>query len=185
MSDRHSRSALTSHYRGGDTASSHSTMPDVSRVLAIFLMAWTAAGEWTLGITSFDNPKRLTIEAEPGTALRLTSGTRRIVLYSGSTAGLLATGDEIDVFAQRVTSTAHNVKITGFDGGPAKFTLRDGIHARGSYVGVLEVTAWGGVLRPICRVANGIAPPAGRPRHRGFDFCDQAHCGVSTQPGRR
>jgi hypothetical protein len=153
-------------------------------VVLILLLTWSAAGDWTLGITSFNNPKRLTIEAEPGTAIRLVSGTRRIVLHHGSTAGLLATGNEIDVFAQRVTSTGHHVRVTGFNGGPAKFTIRDGVHRR-VYIGELEVTATGGVLRPVCRVPSEVAPPAQQPRHREFDFCDQAHCGFQSTPPRR
>jgi hypothetical protein len=151
-------------------------------VLLILLLTCSAAGEWSLGITSFNNPKRLAIEAEPGTAIRLVSGTRRIILNRGSTAGLLAMGNEIDLFAQRVTSTGANVRVAGFDGGPGKFSLRDGVKRR-VYVGVLEVTASGGVLRLICRVPGNIPRPTGPLRHRVFDFCDQSHCGFS--PDRR
>jgi hypothetical protein len=152
-------------------------------VVLILVLTWSAAGQWTLGITSFNNPKRLTIEAEPGTAIRLISGTRRIVLYHGSTAGLLASSNEIDIFAQRVSSTGHLVRVTGFDGRPAKFTIRDGVHRR-VYIGELEVTATGGVLRTICRVPAEVAPPAQPRRHREFDFCDQAHCGFSSERAR-
>jgi hypothetical protein len=157
----------------------------VSRFAFILLLAATcAAAEWTLGITSFNNPNRLTIEAEPGTALRLTSGTRRIVLNHGSTAGLLAIGNQIDIFAQRATSTGYSVRITAMHGGPAKFSIRNGVQRR-RYTGVLDVSAIGGVLRAICRVPSDIAPPSDKPRHRGYDFCDQAHCGSSSDERRR
>jgi hypothetical protein len=152
-------------------------------VLALLLATIPVAGQWILGITSFNNPKRLTMEPEPGTAVRLTSGTRSIVLHHGNTAGLLATGNEIDVFAQRVTSTGHQVRVTGLDGGPAKLTLRDSVNRR-RYTGVLEVTASGNVLLIRCRVPGEVAPPASQPRHRGFDFCDQAHCGFSSAAPR-
>jgi hypothetical protein len=146
--------------------------------LILLLTPLCLAGEWTLGITSFNNPKRLTIEPEPGTALRLTAGTRRIVLHHGSTAGLLASGNEIDVFAQRVRSTAYTVRITGVDGGPTKFSIRNG-GLRRQYRGILEVSASAGILLPICRVPADVPPPSPQPRHRTFDFCDQAHCGFS------
>jgi hypothetical protein len=155
----------------------------IRRTLVFFGACLCLAGDWTLGITSFNSPKRITVEAEPGTTLRLASGSRRIVLPHGSTAGLLASGNEIDVFARRVTSTSRQVRITGFDGGPATFSLRDGVNRR-RYVGVLEVDAEAGILRLKCHIPAAVAPPAGQPRHRGFDFCDQAHCGFSSRPGR-
>jgi hypothetical protein len=150
----------------------------------LLLGATSAAGEWTIGITSFNNPRRLTIEAEPGTALRLTSGTRNLVLNHGSTIGLFATGNEIDVFAQRVTSTGNTVRITGLNGEPAQFSIRNGMQRR-RYTGALDVTAAGDVLRAICHVPHDIPRPSSERRHRGFDFCDQAHCGFVSDLPRR
>jgi hypothetical protein len=179
-------------------------------LLALLFAAGCPASDWLIGILDFNSPKRLTLEAEPGARLRLIAGTRRIDLNHGSTIGLLAAGSDIDVFAQRTGSTSRNVQITGTNGGPAAFSIRDGLKRR-RYMGTLDVAAMGGTLFLKCRVPDEVvvaialatlAPKDGEPelralaatvrerlassrgRHHGFDFCDRAHCGFQSDPPR-
>ena len=143
---------------------------------------------WTIGLTEFDRAPRLTIEADPGTAIRIRAGTREIILRHGETAGLLAVGDEIDLFARRRTSTARAIRVDAATG-DAAFSIRSGAHRR-RYRGVLEVKSAAGGLQALCRISDEtaiaiigrarLAAAAGR--HNGFDFCDRVHCGFHLDP---
>jgi hypothetical protein len=161
-----------------------------------------AAADLRIGILSLFRPERITVRSNE--TLNIQAGDRILSLSPGQVAGLRAVKADIDLFAERQTSTAPRVVVSGRGGAPVSFRVGiDGKIDR-QFTGRLEVSAVGSRLEPVITidlesaVAAAIAAemPARTPvealkamavlarsyyaasgrRHGTYDFCDTTHC---------
>ena len=174
-----------------------------SRTLALlFLSVPLCAADLRIGVLSLFRPERITIRSSE--TLTIQAGNRTLFLSPGQVAGLRAVNTDIDVFAQRQTSTAPRIVVSGRGGAPVSFRL--GIEGKidREFTGRLEVSAVGSRLEPVITIdlesavaaATAAEMPAGTlaealnamavlarsyyaaagRRHGPYDFCDTTHC---------
>jgi peptidoglycan hydrolase-like amidase len=173
-----------------------------SKAALLFLAVPLLAADLRIGVLSLFRPERITVRSTE--TLTIQAGDRTISLSPGQVAGLRAVNTEIDLFAQRQSSTSSRVTISGRDGAPVSFRL--GIEGKmdRQFNGRLELSAVGSRLEPtvlvdlesaVAAVIAAEMPPdtpvealkamavlarsyyaaSGR-RHGPYDFCDTTHC---------
>lgn len=178
--------------------------------LLLWLAVLASAGDVQIGVLSLFHPERIVIKPASRSGALVRAGNREVLLLWGQTAGIRAVAGEIDLFAQRTSSTAHLVQISARDGGPVDLLLAVPSKIERRFRGSFEFKAHGGSITAsvamdvetavAAAVAAEMRPDAGAEalkamavlarsfyrsqgrRHAAYDFCDTTHCQFHREP---
>jgi stage II sporulation protein D len=174
-----------------------------SRIALLLLVTLSlTATELSIGVLSLFRPQRVAVRSTE--TLWIKAGSRTFFLAPGEIAELQAVRSSIDLSAQRQTSIASRVVISGRGGAPVSFRVSIEGKIDRYFVGQFEVKAVGSQLQPAIRVdlesavaavvaaevqrdtpleamkamsvlARSYYVASGR-RHESYQFCDTTHC---------